>query len=135
MFALFNSQATLERAVAWAARLTSDAPTRETAIARAFTLAFNRAPTATETADSLEHWAAMTERHRSLAIAKPAILREIVREAVEENTGEKFTFVEPLEAAADFVPDRQLSELPVETRGLAELCLVLLNANEFTYVY
>ncbi len=77
----------------------------------------------------------MTERHRSLAIAKPAILREIVREAVEENTGEKFTFVEPLEAAADFVPDRQLSELPVETRGLAELCLVLLNANEFTYVY
>ena len=48
---------------------------------------------------------------------------------------EMLTFVEPLEFAADFVPDLQLADVPPETRGLAELCLVLFNANEFSYVY
>ena len=70
-----------------------------------------------------------------MSVAKPGILREVVREAVEENTGEKFTFVEPLEVAADFVPDLHLSDVPVATRGLAELCLVLFNSNELSYVY
>jgi len=77
----------------------------------------------------------MTARHRTLTVPKPEIPREILREAVEENTGTKFTFREPLESAAAFVPDRHVSDLPVEQRGLAELCLVLLNANEFAYVY
>jgi hypothetical protein len=77
----------------------------------------------------------MTARHRTISVAKPAIPREVVRDAVEENTGEKFSFVEPLEVAADFISDRHISEVPPETRGLAELCLVLLNANEFAYVY
>jgi hypothetical protein len=77
----------------------------------------------------------MTGRHRTTSIAKPAVVREVLREAVEENTGTKFTFKEPLEIAADFVPDLHVSELPPETRGLAELCLVLLNTNEFAYVY
>ena len=57
------------------------------------------------------------------------------RVAVEENTGEKFTFVEPLEAYADFVPDLQAADVSPEVRGLAEVCLVLLNSNEFAYVY
>jgi hypothetical protein len=59
----------------------------------------------------------------------------VVREAVEENTGEKFKFTEPLETAVDFVPDLKLADAPVETRALAEVCLVLLNTNEFSYVY
>jgi hypothetical protein len=54
---------------------------------------------------------------------------------VEENTGEKFKFTEPLETAVDFVPDLKLADAPVETRALAEVCLVLLNTNEFSYVY
>ena len=135
VFALFNSQATLDRAVAWAARLTRETNSREAAVARAFSLAFNRAPTAAQLSQSLAHWAAMTARHRTLTVAKPAVPREVVREAVEENTGEKFTFTEPLEAVADYVPDLQLADVSPETRGLAELCLVLLNANEFAYVY
>ncbi len=60
--------------------------------------------------------------------------RDVLREAVEENTGEKFRFVEPLDVAADFVPDLASADVDAETRALAEVCLVLLNANEFLMV-
>jgi hypothetical protein len=58
-----------------------------------------------------------------------------VREAVEENTGEKFKFTEKLHAYHDFVPDLKPSDVDAETRALAEVCLVLFNSNEFAYVY
>ena len=77
----------------------------------------------------------MTERHRQLTFAPPQYPQEITRQAVEENTGEKFTFVEPLEVYADFVPDLKPAQASPETRGLAEVCLVLLNSNEFVYIY
>jgi mono/diheme cytochrome c family protein len=135
VFALLNSEATLARATALAARIAQETKSRSDSVARAYALAFGRAPTAAETQASLAHWDAMTARHRTLTLPKPVLPRSVTRETVEENTGETFTFDEPLEVAADFVPDRHISELPVETRGLAELCLVLLNANEFAYVY
>jgi mono/diheme cytochrome c family protein len=135
VFSLFNSQATLDRAVAWAARLMDRTAARDEVVNRAFAEAFNRTPSADERRAALAHWDTMTARHRTISVAKPAIPREVVRDAVEENTGEKFSFVEPLEVAADFISDRHISEVPPETRGLAELCLVLLNANEFAYVY
>jgi hypothetical protein len=65
---------------------------------------------------------------------KPKRAREVIREAVEENTGERFAFSEPLEAAADFVPDAHPADASPEVRGLMEVCLVLLNTNEFLYV-
>lgn len=61
--------------------------------------------------------------------------REVVREAVEENTGENFTFVETLYAIDDFEPDLQPSQVDRRTRALADVCLVLMNSNEFIYVY
>jgi hypothetical protein len=66
---------------------------------------------------------------------KPKPPLEVRREAVEENTGEKFSFQEKLPAYADFVPDLQPSDCDARTRALAEVCLVLLNSNEFAYVY
>ncbi len=53
---------------------------------------------------------------------------------VEEMTGETFTFTERLEVYDDYVPDLQASDADPSTRGLAELCLVLLNSNAFVYV-
>jgi hypothetical protein len=135
VFALFNSEASMNRAVTWAARLVRETRTREQAVTRAFQLAFGREPTAAENTGSLAHWDAMTARHRTISVPKAPTPREVSRDAVDENTGEKFRFVEPLEVAADFVPDLQLADVPPETRGLAELCLVLLNTNEFAYVY
>jgi hypothetical protein len=60
---------------------------------------------------------------------------EVRRDAVEENTGEKFSFQEKLPANTDYVPDLQPGDVPVHTRALADLCLTLFNTNEFAYVY
>ncbi len=77
----------------------------------------------------------MTARHAGLTFARPAVPRSVVRDAVEENTGEKFSFHEELPAYADFVPDLQPTDVPLRTRALAEVCLVLFNANEFVYLH
>jgi hypothetical protein len=133
-FALFNGEATRARALAFAARLLKETKSPDEAIARAFRLAFGRPPTDGERAACLKHWAAMTERHRSLTFANPKRPTEITREAVEENTGEKFTFTEVLPSAADFVPDLHPADAGPEVRGLMEVCLVLFNTNEFAYL-
>ncbi len=73
-----------------------------------------------------------------LAATKPVTWKpplEVRREAVEENTGEKFSFNETLHAYADFVPDLQPAAVPPHARALADVCLALLNSNEFAYVY
>jgi len=134
VFSMFNSQASYDRALAFAARLLKETTDRESAITRAFQITYARAPQPSELTACLAHWDAMTARHRTLTFDRPAIPSEVVREAVEENTGEKFKFIEPLEAAADFVPDLKPADAPPQTRGLAEVCLVLLNSNEFAYV-
>ncbi|MEQ2009170.1 MAG: PSD1 and planctomycete cytochrome C domain-containing protein [Limisphaerales bacterium] len=142
VFALFNSEATHARALAFANRLVTEAGAKSATgnrqlqiLTRAFELAFNRAPKPDELKTCLVHWDAMTARHRTLKFEKHVPPRSVTREAVEENTGEKFKFTEPLEAAADFVPDLQPADASPELRGLAEVCMVLLNANEFAYVY
>ncbi len=138
VFALFNSQASHDRAIAFAARLKKETTSRPAAVARAFLLAFGREPIADESRACLEHWEAMSARQKNLksqisdlksgVAARP---REVQREAVEENTGEKFRFVEPLDVAADFVRDLAAADVDADTHALADVCLVLLNANEF----
>jgi hypothetical protein len=61
----------------------------------------------------------------------PTKISQIEREAVEENTGEKFRFTETLEMLADFVPDVAPAACTADVRGLAEVGLVLFNTNEF----
>ncbi|MDA1048999.1 MAG: PSD1 and planctomycete cytochrome C domain-containing protein [Planctomycetota bacterium] len=135
VFSLFNSQITYDRALALAARIKNETVTSEEAIGQAFALAYGRSPSVAESNASLSHWAAMTERHRSIKLETTKPPREVLREAVEENTGEKFQFTERLNLYSDFVPDLKANDVDAETRGLAEVCLVLLNSNEFAYVY
>lgn len=77
----------------------------------------------------------MTKRHEKLTFAKPVYPKAVLREAVEENTGEKFTFHEKLDVYEEFIPDLKPADVDARTRGLAEVCLVLLNSNEFVYLY
>jgi mono/diheme cytochrome c family protein len=135
VFALLNSQTSQDRALVLAARLMSETTSREETIDRAFRLAFGRHASASESSACLEHWSRMTERQRGLKVEKRRYPTHVVREAVEENTGENFRFDEPLEVYADFVPDLQPADADAATRALADVCLVLLNANEFLYVY
>lgn len=130
-FVLLNGEASRARALALAARLLQENRTPAETITRAFVLALGRPPGDDERAACLAHWSAQTARHREETLVKPDRPRQVVREAVEENTGEKFTFTESLPSAADFVPDLHPADVDPSTRGLMEVCLVLFNTNEF----
>ena len=131
---LLNGEATRARALAFAARVLRETKSNREAIDRAFRLAFGRLPTDAERDRCVAHWSAMSERHRGLTFEKLERQREIVREAVEENTGVRFKYTEVLDSAADFVPDLHPKDVSADVRGLMEICLVLLNANEFLYL-
>ncbi len=135
VFSLFNSQISLDRAVAFAARLQRETKNRNQAVTRAFRLVYGRAPDQEERKACLDHWTLMTKRHENLKAPRPEYPVEVVRDAVEENTGERFSFTEKLEMYEDFAPDKKLADVDPGTRGLAEVCLVLFNSNEFIYVY
>ena len=132
--ALFNGEATRARALALSARLLKETKTPEESLLLAFRLTLGRPPTDAERVACGKHWDAMIERHRGLTFEKPQRPTEITREAVEENTGERFRFAERLESAADFVPDLHPADATPEVRGLMEVCLVLFNTNEFMHV-
>ena len=105
-----------------------------TPVERLFALVFSRAPSTQEKRDCLAHWRETIPLVQTApAPAKPPL--EVRRDAVEENTGEKFSFSERLHAYADFVPDLQPADCDAHIRALADVCLVLFNSNEFAYVY
>jgi hypothetical protein len=93
-----------------------------------------RLPTADEAKLCLDHW---LDAIASGAAVKQSEQppREVIREAVEENTGERFRFVQRLHEAEDFVPDLAPADVDPRTRALAEVCLTLLNTHEFVHVY
>ena len=135
VFSLFNGQSTHSRALALANRAVKETKTDEAAIARCFQLAFSRLPGASELESCLAHW---RDIEAMLGDAKPPSTNpplEVRRDAVEENTGEKFTFTERLHANAEFIPDLQPADCDASTRALADVCLALFNSNEFAYVY
>ena len=51
-----------------------------------------------------------------------------------EKTGEPYDFWEFLPAFEFYQPDLQRSDTDARTRGLAHVCLVLFNSNEFAYL-
>lgn len=77
----------------------------------------------------------MEVQQDKLTFAKPKPPLSVKRDAVEENTGEKFSFEEKLPGYTEFVPDLQPTDADARTRALADVCLVLLNSNEFSYLY
>jgi hypothetical protein len=134
VFSLFNGQPIHDRALALANRILNQENAADP-MTRLFLLVLGRPPSPDEKADCTSHWSRMEIRLAGVTPAKPKHPLEVRREAVEENTGEKFSFQEKLPAYADFVPDLQPSDCDVRTRALAEVCLVLLNSNEFNYLY
>jgi mono/diheme cytochrome c family protein len=132
---LLNSQASHDRALALARRIEREADSPGGRIDRAFRLTFGRVPTGAERSRALAHVAAQTGLHRRQAPAAAPPPKEIERALVEEQTGTKIRWRERLDVFEDFVSDVKPWDVGPETRALADLCLVLLNANEFVYVY
>ena len=135
VFSMFNGRVSLNRALALARRVLSESPEGTSAIRNIYLRVFGRPPGEDEMRGTLAHWRRMEEHQKKLVLAQQRPPLRVEREAVEENTGERFVFEELLDANADFVPDVEISDLDVRTRALGDLCLVLLNSNEFAYVY
>jgi hypothetical protein len=133
-FTLLNSQTAHDRALALACRLESEAATTADRIARAYRLLYGREPSNDETSVCLEHWSRMVEHHRQTPPVKVDLPQAVERSMAEEMTGEAFTWTEDVRVPG-YIPDKKPWDVGPETRALAELCLVLLNANEFVYVY
>jgi hypothetical protein len=133
VFSLFNGQASYDRALALANRVMKEKPAD--VISRTFQLTYGRPPSAEEKTACTSHWQAMVARQATIAFKQPQPPLAVKRDAVEENTGEKFSFQEKLPGYADFVPDLQPADVDAQTRALADVCLALLNSNEFVYLY
>ncbi len=133
VFSLFNGQPSYDRALALANRVVKEKPAD--VITRLFQLAYGRPPSPAEKAACTTHWQLMVAKQATIAFKQPQPPLSVKRDAVEENTGEKFSFQEKLPGYADFIPDLQPADVDAQTRALADVCLVLLNSNEFVYLY
>ena len=150
VFSLFNSHASQNRAFVMATRVmeatfdrawheiefesSSDTRLRDL-VQRCFEFAYGRAASQAELQICVAHLQALLNNDKGIAPHMSPVPTQIKREAVEENTGERFEFVEELTANTEFVPDIDLTDSTPELRALAGLCLVLLNSNEFVCVY
>ena len=135
VFSLFNSTNSHARALALANRVVEETANDSDAVTLCFQLALSRNPTAAERQEVLAHWQAMIKQQPEQAAELEPQPLKVVRKAVEENTGENFAFEETLFSNADYVPDLQPIDCDRRTRALADVCLVILNSNEFVYVY
>ena len=135
VFAMFNSYDTHARATALAIDVMQNNHDPAEAIRDIYRRLFSREGTRKEIERCLSHWKAIKSMLPLGQEPSWGPRRQVVREAVEENTGERFTFVETRYAINDFEPDIAPSDLTRETCALTDVCLVLINSNEFVYVY
>ena len=147
VFSLFNGQNTYSRALALAHRVQEESAIENdvdakswrgslpSMVRRCFELTLGRQPSRSELDEFVSHWDQLAEIVPDEPRHVPPAVTKVLREAVEENTGERFTFEEPLFANHEFEPDLTPEDVRREVRILADLCLVLLNCNEFVYVF
>jgi hypothetical protein len=129
-FALFNGAFPHDRALALALRIAKDADPLDLL----FRLAYARPVGAAERARLEAHVAEMTAHHRTHPPVRHEPPRVVKRRMVEELTGEPVSWTEHLDLMESFQPDLKPWDVSPEIRALAEVCLVVLNSNEFLYV-
>jgi hypothetical protein len=135
VFAMMNSNAATSRSLAFAIRLEKEAKSLPNRIDRAIRLAFHRGPTNAEKTILQSYVTKMIVHHKRHQ-PKPEILpTKVKRSVVEELSGLAFDYIERLDQHENYHPGPQAWKLSAETRALADMCLVLFNANEFLYVY
>ena len=132
---LFNSEETSDRALAFAASALKSTASDTAAVEYVFQRAFSRMPDDAERAATLAHWKAMTRVQAAIRYTPRTYPTSVERRATEENTGEPFRFTEQLFVYRDYIPDLQPHQVDARTRGFADVCLAILNSNEFLYVY
>jgi hypothetical protein len=131
---LMNSSEVHDRALAFAARLMKIDASDEVRLKQAFELAFGRAPSTEEATACMLHWDSAAREEEGKQYQPREFASQTVRTVMAEKTGEPYDFVERMPAYDGYVPDLQPSQTDARTRGLAHLCLVIFNLNEFAYL-
>lgn len=131
---LFNSDEVQDRALAFAARLMKSKGNDSRKLQLAFQLTLGRTATDGELSACLEHWRGATREEKQKQYALKQFPNEVSRTVMAEKTGEPYDFVEIMPAYDNYVPDLQPAEVNPRTRGLAQVCLVIFNLNEFAYL-
>ncbi len=134
VFTLLNSDQMTDRSIAFALRLEQERDTRAAQIDRAFELAFSRQPSDAERTRLRAYLEEMRAYHRDHPPTPRVYPTEITRSLVEEFTGEPFEYQEILPVFERYEPDTGAADVSPATRALADVCLLLLNTNEFLYV-
>jgi hypothetical protein len=134
VFALFNSKFAHDTALAFAVRLEKEASTPAARIDRAYRLALNRLPTDEERTLLLKHYERMTGLERTNKPPEARPRKAQVRSLVHELTGQKFELQEEGEPEK-YEENIQPWQVSPETRAMSQTLLVLLNSNEFIYVF
>ena len=133
-FTLFNSAFAHDMALAFAMRLRSERGDIEGQIRRGFELAYGRSPQPAEIEASRRHIDKMTTLHRAGSFPPRPEQKRLVHKITSELTGEAFEFVQQ-EDPTPYEHNLHPSEVGPEARALADFALVLLNSNEFVYLY
>jgi mono/diheme cytochrome c family protein len=133
-FSLFNGEFAQDRALALAAALGKSNGTDAEKIGQAFKLLYGRAPGPGESETCLAHLSKMIAFHRAHPPAKSDLPVLVHREMIEEMTGEAVHWDDKLDLGANYHRDLKPWDVKAETRALADVCLVLLNSNEFLYL-
>jgi hypothetical protein len=134
VFALFNSEFAANRALAMAARLTKEHAADGARIAAVFQSVYGRGPTAAEREKCLAHLAKTTEHHQAHPPTPTKLPLTVRRGMVEELTGEMVYWDEDLSILKDYQRDLMPWQVEPAVRAMADVCLVLMNSNEFLYI-
>jgi hypothetical protein len=131
---LLNSEFMSDRAVALANELAKTSRDDVMAIKIAFLRILGREPVDAEI-HQLVKFAGDTVRNRKRGIAAPSDYpTEITRSLVEEFSGLPFEYREILPKFKNYEADLKMADLSLEASGLADVCLLLMNTNEFLFV-
>ncbi|MDA1231480.1 MAG: DUF1549 and DUF1553 domain-containing protein [Planctomycetota bacterium] len=134
VFTLLNSDMMTDYSIAFALRLQSESAEFAEQIDRAFQLALGRSSTPAEQ-ERLSHYVGdMQKYHEKTQVTPVTYPTSITRSLVEEFSGKVFEYQEILPVFENYKADKKPSDVTPETRALADLCLLLLNSNEFLYV-
>jgi len=134
-FTLLNSEVMSDRSIAMALRVEKEFDTLHLQVKRAVQLAFGRVPDKVEWERLKQYVTRMRAYHARHQPEKVVYPTSITRSLVEEFTGQPFDYEEILPVYENYLPDRKPADVGVNTRALADLCLLLFNSNEFIYVY
>jgi len=134
-FTLLNSQVMSDRSIALALRVEKEFDTLHLQVKRAVQLAFGRVPDKVEWERLKQYVTKMRAYHAKHEPEKIVYPTSITRKLVEEFTGQPFKYEEILPVFENYLPDKKPTDVSINTRALADLCLLLFNSNEFLYIY